>query len=139
MNFEPVTLQGSHVRLAPLSSEHLDELCDFGLDPELWRWTTTMLRTREDMTEYVEAALKSEQEGIARPFATISLESDEVIGSTRFGNIDLHNRHVEIGWTCISVSLILNGSRSSRTSRQNSSVSGGSAWVLARNHTCRGS
>ena len=101
MTFEPVTLQGSHVRLEPHASEHLDELCEFGLDPELWRLTTTRLRTREDMIDYVEAALKSELEGTARPFATISLESGRVIGCTRFGNIDLHNRHVEIGWTWV--------------------------------------
>lgn len=103
MNFEPVTLQGDYVRLEPLSSEHLDGLCEFGLVPELWRWTTTRLRTREDMIDYVETALKSEQEGTARPFATISLDSGQVIGCTRFGNIDLHNRHVEIGWTWVGV------------------------------------
>jgi N-acetyltransferase len=78
-------------------------LCEFGLDKELWRWTTTSLSTREDMIEFVETALKSEQEGTARPFATISRESGRVIGSTRFGNIDFENRHVEIGWTWICV------------------------------------
>jgi len=103
MNFEPVTLQGDYVRLERLSSQHLDGLCEFGLDSELWRCTTTMLRTREDMIDYLETALKSEQEGTARPFATISLEAGQVIGCTRFGNIDLHNRHVEIGWTWVAV------------------------------------
>ena len=91
------------MRLEPLSSEHLDGLCEFGLDPELWRWTTTRLRTREDMIDYVETALQSELEGTARPFATISVKSGQVIGCTRFGNIDLHNRHVEIGWTWVGV------------------------------------
>lgn len=103
MSFEPVTLQGQHVRLEPLSSKHLDGLCEFGLDPDLWRCTTTCLRTREDMIDYLETALRSDQEGTARPFATISLGSGQVIGSTRFGNIDLHNRHVEIGWTWVGV------------------------------------
>ncbi|MCM3906093.1 MAG: GNAT family N-acetyltransferase [Pyrinomonadaceae bacterium] len=103
MRFEPVTLKGKHVRLEPLSAQHLDGLCEFGLDPELWRWTTNSLRTREDMIDYVETALQSEREGTARPFATISMESDQVIGCTRFGNIDLPNRHVEIGWTWVGV------------------------------------
>jgi N-acetyltransferase len=100
---EPVTLQGSHVRLEPLTSDHLDGLCEFGLDPELWRFTTTVLRTREDMVEYLETALESEQEGTARPFATILLESGQLIGCTRFGDIDLDHRHVEIGWTWVGV------------------------------------
>ena len=103
MNFDRVTLQGSYVRLEPLSSTHLNGLCEFGLDPELWRWTTTRLQTREDMIDWLEEAFKSEQAGTARPFATISLESGQVIGSTRFANVDLHNRHVEIGWTWVGV------------------------------------
>jgi N-acetyltransferase len=103
MDFKPVTLAGSHLRLEPLSSEHLDGLCEFGLDPELWRWTTTRLLTRQDMIGYLEEALEDEQNGTARPFATICLESGRVIGSTRFANIDLHNRHVEIGWTWVAV------------------------------------
>jgi RimJ/RimL family protein N-acetyltransferase len=55
------------------------------------------------MTDYLKSALKDEQEGTARPFANISLESGQVIGCTRFANIDLHNRHVEIGWTWVGV------------------------------------
>ena len=91
------------MRLEPLTPEHLDGLCEFGLDSDLWRWTTTRLRSRGDMAEYLETALNDERKGIARPFATISLKSGQVIGSTRFGNIDLHNRHVEIGWTWVGV------------------------------------
>jgi RimJ/RimL family protein N-acetyltransferase len=103
VRFEPVTLQGSHVRLEPLTAGHLDGLCEFGLDSDIWRWTTTRLRSRENMVEYLEAALDDERKGTARPFATISINSGQVIGSTRFGNIDLHNRHVEIGWTWVGV------------------------------------
>jgi len=103
MDFEPVTLQGEYVRLEPLSLEHLDGLCEIGLHPDLWRWTTDSLRTRDDMTHYVETALQSERDGTARPLATIFVESGEVIGCTRFGNIDRHNRHVEIGWTWVGV------------------------------------
>ena len=35
------------------------------------------------------------------PFATIELSSGRPIGSTRFGNVDLVNRRVEIGWTWV--------------------------------------
>ncbi|MEP6920438.1 MAG: GNAT family N-acetyltransferase [bacterium] len=103
MPFQPVTLQGDHVRLEPLTLDHLDSLCEFGLDPELWRFTTTQLRNREDMREYVETALRAQQEGTALPFVTIDLESGQVIGCTRFANIDSHHRHMEIGWTWVGV------------------------------------
>ena len=33
------------------------------------------------------------------PFVTRDNASNKLVGSTRFGNIDVPNRHVEIGWT----------------------------------------
>lgn len=103
MKIEPVTLQGIYVRLEPLSLEHLDQLCEVGLQPQLWRWTTTILSTCEEMISYIETALREQTEGISLPFATISNETNRVVGCTRFGNIDLDNRRVEIGWTWVGI------------------------------------
>lgn len=83
--------------------EHLDQLCEVGLDPELWRWSTSLVRTREDMSRYVETAIRERTAGTALPFATIATASGRLIGSTRFGNIDRLNRRVEIGWTWVGV------------------------------------
>ena len=55
---EAVVLEGRHVRLEPLSPEHFDGLAGAGLYPELWRWTTTCPRTREDLLEYLRNALE---------------------------------------------------------------------------------
>jgi len=103
MRVELVTLRGAHVMLEPLSMEHLDQLCEVGLDPELWRWSTSLVRTREDMSRYVETAIRERTAGTALPFATIATASGRLIGSTRFGNIDRLNRRVEIGWTWVGV------------------------------------
>lgn len=103
MLIEPVILEGDHVRLEPLSLEHLDRLCAIGLEPQLWRWTTTQLRTREDMLNYVQAALRALAEGTALPLATILKENEQFVGSTRFGNIDHENRRLEIGWTWVGI------------------------------------
>ncbi len=103
MHVHPVTLLGTYVRLEPLSLDHLDQLCELGLDPELWRLTTLTLRTREDMKAYVDTALREQATGSTLPFTTISLASERVVGSTRFGNIDCENRRVEIGWTWVGV------------------------------------
>ena len=102
MNIEPVTLQGTRVRLEPLSFQHHSRLCEIGLDDELWRWTVTNISTAEQMRDYIEDALKQQSEGTALPFATIDMATDLAIGSTRFGNIDLTNRRAEIGWTWVA-------------------------------------
>jgi RimJ/RimL family protein N-acetyltransferase len=51
------------------------------------------------MRAYIETALQWQAAGTALPFATIERATGRAIGSTRFGNIDRANRHVEIGWT----------------------------------------
>ncbi|MGB7925870.1 MAG: GNAT family protein [Pyrinomonadaceae bacterium] len=94
-------LEGQHVRLEPLRLEHHARLCEVGLDEEIWRWTTSLIRTPEEMRAYIETALKEAAAGVALPFATIEKASGRVVGSTRFGNIDRLNRRVEIGWTWI--------------------------------------
>src|SRR5438093_591712 len=101
MRAEPVTLEGTHVRLEPLSLEHLADLCEVGLDEDLWRWTLTCLRTREDMRRYIETALREEREGRSLPFATVHVGTRRAVGSTRFGNVEPVHRRVEIGWTWI--------------------------------------
>ena len=99
MRIEPATLEGNHVRLEPLSLAHHAELCEVGFDEELWRWIPQNVCTPEDMRAYIEEALRSQAQGTALPFATLDKTSGRAIGSTRFGNIDRVNRHVEIGWT----------------------------------------
>ena len=101
MQLEPIILRGKHMRLEPLSLDHLDDLARVGLEPEIWRWAPQPITNREQMQTYVETALRLQAEGTALPFATVLNETDQVVGSTRFANIDRENKHVEIGWTWI--------------------------------------
>ena len=98
----PVTLEGAHVRLEPLTRAHLDALAEVGLDPDLWIWTASTVRTRDDLAAYVETALAGQADGTALPFATVDRASGRVVGSTRFGNYVAAHRRVEIGWTFVA-------------------------------------
>lgn len=102
MEVHPVTLAGRHVHLEPLSLAHVDGLCEVGLDPGLWRWTLTLIRTPDEMRAYVETALHEQEAGVSLPFATLDAVTGRPIGSTRFGNISRENRRVEIGWTWVA-------------------------------------
>ena len=101
MQMGPVTLTGQHIRLEPLSIDHHGELCEVGLEPDLWRWTITEVLTPEDMRAYMQTALQWQKDGTALPFVTIEKASGRVVGSTRFMNIDRPHRRVEIGSTWI--------------------------------------
>jgi RimJ/RimL family protein N-acetyltransferase len=100
--FEIPTLEGVHVRLEPLAEHHIPALAEIAFDPELWRWTMTQLHTIDDLTRYVQSALQEQHAGTAFPFATIERSTGRVAGSTRFGNVDVANRRMEIGWTWLA-------------------------------------
>ena len=98
----PVTLEGRHVRLVPLSQGHHAELVAVGLDEGLWRWIPDPVRTPQDMAAYLEIALADQARGVSLPFAIVEKKSGQVIGSTRYANIERVHRRVEIGWTWVA-------------------------------------
>lgn len=100
MNLDPVTLEGRHVRLVPMTREHVPTLWQAASDPELWRWTVSQLRGEDDMRRYVEEALAAQAQGTALPFVTTDAATGQVAGSTRFANAE--GPRVEIGWTWIA-------------------------------------
>jgi RimJ/RimL family protein N-acetyltransferase len=102
MHLAPVTLAGRHVRLEPLRAEHAARLLPVALDPALWEWTTTQVRTAAELDAYVEEALRGEAAGTALPFATIDVASGRAVGSTRFANASPVDRRVEIGWSWVA-------------------------------------
>lgn len=102
MNPQPVTLNGPFVRLVPLTLDHVPALASVGLDPVLWRWIPTPITTVGEMRAYVASALDDQARGLALPFAITDATSNELIGCTRFGNIDVKHRRLEIGWTWLA-------------------------------------
>ena len=102
MNIQPIVIEGQHVRLEPLSLDHLDRLAQIGLNQAIWRWAPEPIVNREDMQTYIETALLWQRDGTALPFATVENKSGKPIGSTRFAQIDTDNRRAEIGWTWLN-------------------------------------
>jgi len=101
VTLEPVVLQGTYVRLEPLSQHHFEDLLEVGLDPEIWRWTTERARTPEELRAWIDRALAARDTGAAMPFATVALPYGKAIGGTRFATWSATDRRVEIGWTWI--------------------------------------
>lgn len=98
----PVTLQGSRVRLEPLELEHVAGLAEVGLDPALWQWTLARPTSEAEIRHWAEVAIAGRDAGTELPFATIDAATGQPIGSSRFMNIVLEHRRLEIGWTWIA-------------------------------------
>ena len=99
---EPVTLEGSIVRLEPLAPEHLAGLAEVGLEPQIWRWMPILPRTPTDLRAWLEAALAAQAAGREVPFAQVERSTGRPVGSTRFLNIEPAHRRLEIGWTWVA-------------------------------------
>lgn len=100
---QPVTLQGGFVTLRPATWDDFDSLLRAGSYPELWKWTLEdSSASPEAMRTYWEEAFASAEKGTALPFVQIHNDSRQVVGSTRFGEIDSAHRTLEIGWTWIA-------------------------------------
>ncbi len=102
MVVEPTTLRGRIVRLDPMKHEHAGPLSHVGLEPSLWRWIPHPVATADDMRSYVATALDEQRRGVSVPFVIIDQISGQVIGSTRYANIEPMHRRLEIGWTWIT-------------------------------------
>lgn len=99
----PLTLEGSVVRLEPIRPDHAKLFWDVAQDnvDDIFQWIPYRMKSREDFQQAIEKALAEQERGESVAFATVERISEEVIGSTRFMNIDRVNRRVEIGSTWI--------------------------------------
>ena len=98
----PVILGGRKVRLEPLSLEHVARLAEVALEPEIWQWTLARPTTEADVRSWVEAALAGRAAGTEFPFVTLDAATGRPIGSSRYMNIVLEHRRLEIGWTWVA-------------------------------------
>jgi len=102
MTFAPTSLDGRHVRLTVMGLHHVDALWAAAQDPKTWEFSSAVIRSHDACRTYVETALAWMSAGTSVPFVTMNRDTNEVIGSTRFANIDRTHRRAEIGWTWIN-------------------------------------
>ena len=99
---EPVTLTGEHASIEPLGREHEEALSRAAADGELWRLWYTSIAPPEKMAEYIATALDMRERLGAMPFVVRETPSGEIVGCTRYFNVDAINRRLEIGHTWYS-------------------------------------
>jgi RimJ/RimL family protein N-acetyltransferase len=100
----PIVLEGSGVRLEPLTEDHHEALAAAAADGRLWDLWFTSVPPPDGMRAYVAAALKGQQDGHMLPWVVRELGSRAVVGSTRYHDIVREIDRVEIGYTWYSQS-----------------------------------
>lgn len=103
---ETPVLEGNGIRLEPLSLDHLPALEAIAFDPSIWRYMVFWIKTPEDLREWVERALVE-----SNTLAWVTIQKahanlpDRVVGGTRFLDLNLTHKTVEIGNTWLTEPL----------------------------------
>jgi RimJ/RimL family protein N-acetyltransferase len=100
MEVKPVTLQGKHVRLEPMTQAHTLALAEIGVGQPFWSFMVYgNMASAEDMGNWVRDILARAETGTDVPFVAIHLATGRVAGATRYMNIMPKDRGLEIGGT----------------------------------------
>jgi RimJ/RimL family protein N-acetyltransferase len=95
---EPITLQGPHARLEPLSQDHHDGLVEAVKDGDLWKLWYTFVPKPEEMKKEIDRRLGLQTAGSMLPWTVFDTDG-KIAGMTTYMNVDTPNRRVEIGST----------------------------------------
>jgi N-acetyltransferase len=101
MEVRPVTLTGFYVRLEPMIRDHLAGLQAAAAHPEIWNWTWPGAEPGA-VAAWLEKSLDAADRGVDLPFTTFDKLTGEIVGATRYLEIDAPNRVVEIGNTWLT-------------------------------------
>ena len=96
---QPVVLEGRGIRLEPLSHDHRDGLAAAAADGELWNLWFTSVPKPDATQKYIDDALKGQEAGQMLPWAVRDLQTNTIVGTTRYHDIVAPIDRVEIGYT----------------------------------------
>lgn len=100
MEVKPVVLTGKHVRLEPMTEEHISGLAEIGVGQPFWDFMLYgPINSMDDMRNWVLDILGRAANGTDLPFVAIHLGSGRIAGATRYLNIVPQDRGLEVGGT----------------------------------------
>lgn len=105
LQLSPVILEGKYVRLEPLREHHAEGLWEAGKYEEIWTYMSKKMSSLTDIQDWIRIAMDNERKGTELPFVILKKESGEIIGSTRYMAISLHDKGLEIGHTWLTPSV----------------------------------
>ena len=93
-------LEDDCVLLRPLQTEDCNNLLLFSMnEPELWRYSLVKVAGEENLKSYISSALAAREAGNEYPFIVFDKRTQEYAGSTRFYDIQVANKTLQLGYT----------------------------------------
>ncbi len=102
MDIDIEKLKGRYVYLEKLDEKHREVLRSLAKDKRIWEFNLLLLVEEAYDTEfdqYFSTAMNNEEIGGQQAFVIYRTDNNEIIGMTRYANIDPKNKRLEIGYT----------------------------------------
>jgi RimJ/RimL family protein N-acetyltransferase len=95
-----IVLENETVLLRPLQMTDVDTLLEFSLnEPEIWKYSLADVGGRENLESYIQLALKGRENETVFPFIVFDKRAGKYAGSTRFYDIQLSYKTLQLGYT----------------------------------------
>jgi RimJ/RimL family protein N-acetyltransferase len=97
---EKKLLENERVSIRPLEYSDFENLLDFALnEPELWEYSLQKGSGVEGLKTYIDTAITNREKENSYPFIVFDKKTNSYAGSTRFYDIQLTNKSLQLGFT----------------------------------------
>jgi len=102
MLFEHRAIEGQNLLLVPFDTSHIGGLKKVAIDEKIWEHLPYNIYSEKDFDDYVSLIKDRIEKGTQYFLTIIDKQSEEILGSTGFLNIDEINKKLEIGGTWLT-------------------------------------
>lgn len=95
-----IILEDDLVLLRPLQESDVDNLLEISInEPETWKYSLVGADGKENLIHYIQSAIKEREAQKEFPFIVFDKKSQKYAGSTRFYDIQLEYKTLQLGYT----------------------------------------
>ncbi|WP_428231592.1 GNAT family N-acetyltransferase [Flavobacterium sp.] len=95
-----IILEDDLVLLRPLQESDVDNLLEISInEPETWKYSLVGADGKENLIKYIQAAIKNREDKKEFPFIVFDKKSQKYAGSTRFYDMNLEFKTLQLGFT----------------------------------------
>ena len=97
---QDLILEDEKVLLRPLKITDVENLIEFSInEPEIWEYSPIGAEGRENLEKYIQNALKGREDKMQFPFIVFDKVRGKYAGSTRFYDINIPFKTLQLGYT----------------------------------------
>ena len=95
-----IILEDDLVLLRPLQESDVDNLLEISInEPETWKYSLVGADGKENLIKYIQLAIKARENQKEFPFIVFDKKSQKYAGSTRFYDMNLEFKTLQLGYT----------------------------------------